>query len=52
MLELELKMQQIQTMKDLLSRLQVCCSCDTVEQCGAGILSKGVQESSAIGGLA
>jgi hypothetical protein len=42
MAELDLKMQEIQTMKDLLGRLQACCRCDTVEQCGAGILNNGV----------
>lgn len=36
--ELDARMEQIRTMKDLLVRLQACCRCETVEECGAGIL--------------
>ncbi len=42
MIELDARMEQIQTMKDLLHRLQTRCHCDTVEQCGAGILRNGI----------
>jgi MerR family transcriptional regulator, redox-sensitive transcriptional activator SoxR len=40
--ELDARIQQIQTMKDLLHRLRTRCHCETVEQCGAGILSTGI----------
>jgi MerR family redox-sensitive transcriptional activator SoxR len=39
--ELDARLAKIQTMKDLLHRLQECCRCDTVDQCGAGILRGG-----------
>ena len=42
MIQLDARMEQIQTMKDLLHRLQTRCRCDTVEQCGAGILTNGI----------
>ena len=42
MAELDSRMEAIQAMKELLGRLQACCQCDTVEQCGAGILKSGV----------
>jgi MerR family redox-sensitive transcriptional activator SoxR len=45
MAELDAKMHEIQAMKDLLGRLQACCQCDTVEQCGAGILKSGVPKT-------
>jgi MerR family redox-sensitive transcriptional activator SoxR len=38
MVELDAKLEQIQSMKDLLKKLQSCCECETVEKCGAGIL--------------
>lgn len=38
--ELDARMQQIKTMKRLLQQLQSGCECDTVERCGAGILSR------------
>lgn len=40
--ELDTRIEQIQTMKGLLHRLQTRCHCETVEQCGAGILAKGI----------
>jgi MerR family redox-sensitive transcriptional activator SoxR len=42
MVELDARMEQIQTMKDLLHQLQARCRCDTVEQCGSGILTSGI----------
>src|SRR5437660_5066476 len=36
--ELNARMARIQSMKDLLERLQTRCQCETVDQCGAGIL--------------
>jgi MerR family transcriptional regulator, redox-sensitive transcriptional activator SoxR len=36
--ELNARIAQIQSMKDLLEKLQSCCRCETVDQCGAGIL--------------
>jgi MerR family redox-sensitive transcriptional activator SoxR len=36
--ELETRMAQIQSMKDLLQSLTTRCRCETVDQCGAGIL--------------
>jgi DNA-binding transcriptional MerR regulator len=39
--ELTARIAQIQSMKDLLEKLQTCCRCETVDQCGAGILRSG-----------
>ena len=36
--DLEAQIERIRMMKDLLLRLQSCCRCETVEECGAGIL--------------
>src|SRR5262249_656490 len=36
--ELDLEIQRIQSMKDLLTRLQSGCRCETVSECGAKIL--------------
>ena len=36
--ELDARLAQIQSMRDLLEKLRTCCRCETVEQCGAGIL--------------
>ena len=36
--ELDAQMVRIQAMKDLLTRLESRCSCETLSQCGAGIL--------------
>ena len=36
--ELDAMIERIQTMKDLLEKLQTNCRCETVDQCGAGIL--------------
>jgi len=36
--ELDDRMERIRSMKDLLERLQTRCTCETIEQCGAGIL--------------
>lgn len=35
--ELDLRLAQIQSMKDLLQKLLACCRCETIDQCGAGI---------------
>lgn len=45
--ELDARLAQIQTMKDLLHRLRTCCRCDTVDQCGAGILRGGLPNAAA-----
>jgi len=39
-IELDAQINRIQSMKHLLTRLQTCCQCETVNQCGAGILRK------------
>ncbi len=36
--ELDTRIEQIQSMRTLLMKLQSCCECETVERCGAGIL--------------
>ena len=36
--ELDARIEQIQSMRTLLTKLQSCCECETVERCGAGIL--------------
>ena len=36
--ELDARLEQIQSMRKLLKRLETCCECETVERCGAGIL--------------
>ena len=36
--ELNVKIAQIQSMKDLLEKLRACCRCETIDECGAGIL--------------
>jgi DNA-binding transcriptional MerR regulator len=36
--ELDAKIEQIESMRKLLKKLQTCCECETVERCGAGIL--------------
>jgi MerR family transcriptional regulator, redox-sensitive transcriptional activator SoxR len=38
MVELDARMEQIQSMRKLLKKLETCCECETVERCGAGIL--------------
>jgi MerR family redox-sensitive transcriptional activator SoxR len=38
MVELDARIEQIQSMRKLLKKLQTCCECETVERCGAGIL--------------
>jgi len=48
--ELDARIAQIRTMKDLLLKLQDCCQCETVEQCGAGILRSGFGEARASAG--
>ena len=37
--ELDAKIEQIESMRKLLKKLQTCCECETVERCGAGILA-------------
>ena len=45
MLELDARIKQIQSMRELLKKLQTCCECETVERCGAGILrSRGASQ--------
>ena len=44
--ELNERIERIQSMKDLLERLQTRCACDTIEQCGAGILRAGLRNAS------
>jgi MerR family transcriptional regulator, redox-sensitive transcriptional activator SoxR len=39
MAELEARIEQIQSMRTLLKKLQSCCKCETVERCGAGMLA-------------
>jgi MerR family redox-sensitive transcriptional activator SoxR len=41
LLELDAQISRIQSMKELLSRLQSRCECDTVQQCGKEILRSG-----------
>ncbi len=36
--ELDARLEQIQSMRKLLMKLETCCECETVERCGAGIL--------------
>ena len=38
LLELDARIEQIQSMRKLLNKLLACCTCETVERCGAGIL--------------
>ena len=38
MVELDARLEQIQSMRKLLKKLETCCECETVERCGAGIL--------------
>ena len=40
--ELDTRIAHLRRMKDLLRRLQKRCRCETVEECGAGILRSGV----------
>lgn len=40
--ELEALIGQMKTMKDLLERMIECCHCETLDQCGKGILRKGL----------
>ncbi|MDQ2947527.1 MAG: MerR family transcriptional regulator [Acidobacteriota bacterium] len=39
--ELDARIDQIRSMKELLQKLQSGCHCETVDQCGAGILGHG-----------
>lgn len=38
MIELNVRIEQLQSMRVLLKKLETCCECETVERCGAGIL--------------
>ena len=40
--ELDARIERLRKMKTLLRRLETRCRCDTVEECGAGILRSGV----------
>jgi len=46
--ELDARIERIRTMRDLLAKLQDCCRCETVEQCGAGILQSGFGDKRAV----
>jgi MerR family redox-sensitive transcriptional activator SoxR len=39
--ELEEQIRQIKTMRHLLQQMMDCCRCDTLDQCGRGILRSG-----------
>lgn len=39
--ELDARIDQIRSMRELLQKLQTGCQCETVDQCGAGILGHG-----------
>jgi MerR family transcriptional regulator, redox-sensitive transcriptional activator SoxR len=39
MVELDARIEQIQSMRKLLKQLETRCECETVERCGAGILA-------------
>src|SRR5438270_6399010 len=43
--ELDAQISRIQSMKDLLKRLESCCHCETVHECGAGILRTGFSDT-------
>jgi MerR family redox-sensitive transcriptional activator SoxR len=47
LVELEARMKEIRSMQELLQRLQSCCRCETVDQCGAGILRSGLPKREA-----
>ena len=38
LVELDARIEQIQSMRTLLKKLRSCCECETVEKCGEGIL--------------
>jgi len=38
MIELNTRIEQLQSMRALLKKLETCCECETVERCGRGIL--------------
>ena len=44
-IELEAQIDRVQTMKTLITRLEAGCHCDTVSQCGAGILRRGISDT-------
>jgi MerR family transcriptional regulator, redox-sensitive transcriptional activator SoxR len=44
LVELEEQMRQIRAMRGLLRKMMECCHCDTLDQCGKGILRKGLAE--------
>ena len=48
MVELDREISRIQKMKELLRSLQTGCHCDTVNQCGAGILKSGFGDSQSL----
>ncbi len=41
--ELEATIQRLRSMQKVLSRMQACCRCASLEQCGGGILRSGVR---------
>jgi MerR family transcriptional regulator, redox-sensitive transcriptional activator SoxR len=38
LVELDARIEKIQSMRRLLKKLESCCECETVERCGAGII--------------
>lgn len=51
LVELEQLMGQIKTMRALLQKMMECCRCDTLDQCGKGILRSGPRALTAKGFL-
>jgi len=44
LVELDRKIDQIDSMRKLLKKLVACCDCETVEHCGAGILDASLRK--------
>src|ERR1700722_17979112 len=44
MVELDARLEQIQSMRKLLKKLETCCECEPVGRCGAGIFGSGLGE--------
>jgi MerR family redox-sensitive transcriptional activator SoxR len=42
LVELEALIERIKTMQRLLAKLQECCHCDTLDECGKGLLGQGI----------
>lgn len=39
MVDLDARMEHLQSMRKLLKKLETCCECETVDRCGVGILT-------------